>query len=87
MSVEEREQRARQLFREGYNCCQSVVLAFSDVIEERTGIGQAQLEALSSGFGGGYGRLREVCGSVSGLTFLAGALLPAPPAAGASAAQ
>ena len=55
-------ERAEQNFRRGYNCAQSVVLAFSDV----TGLDDRTAAMLSSSFGGGMGRLREVCGAVSG---------------------
>ena len=69
MNVEERVAKARKLFKEGgYNCCQAVVLAYNDVF----GIDDGLAASLSSGFGGGFGRLREVCGSVSGMTILAG---------------
>lgn len=74
METERREKLAREYFRQGYNCCQSVVLAFSDVI----GLPEDKIATLTSGFGGGMGRMREVCGSVSGMTFVAGALSPAP---------
>lgn len=67
----ERESRAMAYFRDGYNCCQSVALAFSDFL---LGMTDEQIAALTGGFGGGFGRLREVCGSVSGMTFVAGAL-------------
>ena len=80
IDVQERQERAQELFLQGYNCCQSVVLAFADVIGELSpGITEDQLRALSSGFGGGFGRLREVCGSVSGMTILAGFLKPSDP--------
>ena len=55
-------ERAEQNFRRGYNCAQSVVLAFGDV----TGLDEHTAAMLSSSFGGGMGRLREVCGAVSG---------------------
>ncbi len=63
-------QKAMQLFREGYNCSQAVVLAFSDLydMDEKTAL------RLSSSFGGGMGRLREVCGTVSGMFLVAGLL-------------
>lgn len=64
---------ARGYFKDGYNCCQSVLLAFRDVI----GLPEEEIAALSSGFGGGMGRLREVCGAVSGMTFMAGVISPA----------
>ena len=60
--------RAEELFHEGYNCSQSVVLAFADL----TGVDEALLEKISIGLGGGVGRLREVCGAVSGMAMVAG---------------
>lgn len=65
-----RREKAMALFEEGYNCAQSVFLAFADLhgIDERTAA------ALSSSFGGGMGRLREVCGAVSGMFMTAGVL-------------
>ena len=74
INVEERVEKAKRLFKEeGYNCCQAVVLAYNDVF----GIDDAVAAAMSSGFGGGMGRMREVCGSVSGMVFLSGLLSPA----------
>lgn len=63
-------EQAKAFFKEGYNCSQSVVLAFSDEI----GIEKSQLLRMVSPFGGGMGRMREVCGAVSGMFFVAGAL-------------
>ena len=54
---------AGELFLKGYNCAQSVVVAFSDV----TGLDEGFSAKLSSSFGGGMGRMREVCGAVSGM--------------------
>lgn len=65
-----RGQRAMGLFLEGYNCTQSVVLAFADLI----GMDERTLLRMSSSFGGGMGRLREVCGAVSGMFLVAGFL-------------
>lgn len=59
--------QAAQLFLDGYNCAQSIVVAFSDV----TGLDQSTSAKLASGFGGGMGRLREVCGAVSGMIMVA----------------
>lgn len=73
MDPDERERLARAYFRDGYNCCQSVLMAFRDI----TGLSAEQTATLSSGFGGGMGRLREVCGSVSAMTFMAGFISPA----------
>ena len=75
-SVEDRAERARNLFKSGYNCAQSVSLAFEDVIEANYPIDRETIISLTSGFGGGFGRLREVCGTVSGMTFLAGVISP-----------
>ena len=61
---------AAELFTGGYNCAQAVAMAFSDV----TGIPAQQSAKLVSSFGGGMGRLREVCGAVSGMFFVAGVL-------------
>jgi C_GCAxxG_C_C family probable redox protein len=60
--------RAMDLFKEGYNCSQSVFSAFS----EETGIDFETSLKLSSSFGGGMGKLREVCGAVSGMFMVAG---------------
>ena len=57
---------ARELFKEGYNCSQAVTLAFADELEAR-GISREMAAGLASSFGGGLGRLREVCGCVSGM--------------------
>lgn len=65
-----RKEKAMRLFEEGYNCTQSVVLAFSD----RFDMPEETLARLVSAFGGGMGRLREVCGSMSGVFFVTGML-------------
>ena len=65
-----RKEKAMQLFSEGYNCSQAVILAFSDLL----GIDEKALARLSSSFGGGMGRLREVCGAVTGMFMAAGIL-------------
>ncbi|MBQ0005827.1 MAG: C_GCAxxG_C_C family protein [Alistipes sp.] len=72
-----RSECAYELFRSGYNCCQSVVLAFSDYIAAKGGPDESTLAMICSGFGGGMGRMREVCGTVSGMTILAGFIIPA----------
>ena len=74
IDIEERVTKAKRLFKEeGYNCCQAVVLAYNDIF----GIDDAVAAAMSSGFGGGMGRMREVCGSVSAMVMLAGLMAPA----------
>ncbi len=65
-----RKEKAVQNFYEGYNCTQAVVLAFSDLIP----IESEALLRFVSPLGGGMGRLREVCGSVSGMFLVLGAL-------------
>ncbi len=66
----ERKEKAMSLFLEGYNCTQSLVLAFEDLI----GMERNQLARIASPLGGGMGRLREVCGSVSGMFLVLGFL-------------
>jgi len=59
---------ARELFESGYNCAQSVLAAFC----EETGLDERTALMLSSTFGGGMGRLREVCGAVSAMFMVEG---------------
>lgn len=61
---------AAELFVKGYNCAQAVAVAFSDV----TGLDEKLSARLASSFGGGMGRMREVCGAVSGMLMVAGVL-------------
>ena len=61
---------AAELFFQGYNCAQAVAVAFADLI----GMEEKTVARMVSGFGGGFGRLREVCGAVSGMTFIASCL-------------
>lgn len=61
---------AAELFLKGYNCAQAVAVAFSDV----TGLDEKLSAKLISSFGGGMGRMREVCGAVSGMLMVAGCL-------------
>ena len=56
-------EKARDLFREGYNCAQSVVGAF----HEEMGLSLSEATRLASSFGGGMGGLRETCGAVTGM--------------------
>jgi len=72
VNVKERAERARELFHEGYNCCQSVLLAYADVY----GLDEELAKKLSCSFGGGMGRMREVCGTCSAMFMLAGMELP-----------
>lgn len=70
VNVEERVQTAREYFEQGYNCTQAVVLAFKDILGTDTEI----LERLSIGLGGGVGRQREICGTVSAIAIISGTL-------------
>ena len=62
--------RAAELFCKGYNCAQAVTVAFCDV----TGLSEEFSARLASSFGGGMGRIREVCGAVSGMMTVLGLL-------------
>ena len=62
--------KAADLFLQGYNCAQAVAVAFCDV----TGLEEKATAKMVSPFGGGMGRLREVCGAVSGMFFVLGQL-------------
>ncbi len=63
-----RGDKAKQLFLSGYNCAQAVLMAFSDM----TGFDEKTSAMLASGFGGGMGRMREVCGTVSAMFMIVG---------------
>ena len=63
-------EKGAQYFCEGYNCSQSVVLAYCDDLK----LDKELALKMSSSFGGGMGRLREVCGAVTGIFFVAGIL-------------
>ena len=59
---------AKSLFEKGYNCAQAVFGAFA----EDLGMDFDTAVKISSPFGGGMGRLREVCGTVSGMNMVLG---------------
>ena len=65
-----RAEKARAFFEAGYNCAQSTAMAFSKDI----GLDEKYVARLISGFGGGFSLKREICGAVSGITFVMGAL-------------
>ena len=66
----DRGTKAAELFLNGYNCAQAVAVAFSDL----TGLDEQLSARLASSFGGGMGRMREVCGAVSGMLMVLGLL-------------
>lgn len=63
-------QKAEALFKDGYNCAQAVLGAYC----EELGLPLDTAMKLSSSFGGGMGRMREVCGACSGMFMVAGLL-------------
>ena len=66
--ADSRVAKAERLFREGYNCAQAVVAAYCDIygMDEELGL------RIAASFGAGLGRMREVCGAVSGMAIIAG---------------
>lgn len=68
IDVERRVLRASELFLSGYNCSQAVFGALADIY----GISDEQAARLSASFGGGVGRLREICGACSAMVLLEG---------------
>jgi C_GCAxxG_C_C family probable redox protein len=73
IDVEARVKQARELFTSGYNCSQSLFMAYADLFELEPRLAAT----LSAPLGGGMGRLREVCGAVSGMALVAGFAIPA----------
>ena len=61
---------AKELFLRGYNCAQAVAVAY----HAELGLTESQAAKMASSFGGGMGRMREVCGGVSGMLLVAGML-------------
>lgn len=68
-----RAAQARAYFKEGYNCAQSVIMAYADLYDLDIDLAAK----ISSSFGGGMGRLREVCGTCSGMFMVASMAVPA----------
>ena len=66
--MEDKIQKAVELFKSGYNCSQAVVAAFADMY----GFTEEQALKMSASFGGGIGRMRETCGAACGIFMLAG---------------
>ena len=66
--MSEKSEKAKELFKSGYNCSQSVLGVFC----EELGMDFETAMKISSPFGGGMGRMREVCGTVSGMFMAAG---------------
>ncbi|MBD5100234.1 MAG: C_GCAxxG_C_C family protein [Clostridiales bacterium] len=68
----DRKKKAYELFKSGYNCAQSVVVAFEDVLK----LDRETLLNVAIGFGGGFGRTRNLCGAVSAFAIVLGLYLP-----------
>jgi len=68
IETEERVAKAVALFKQGYNCSQSVAMTFADLY----GISEPMMARISASFGGGIGRMRETCGSACAMFMLAG---------------
>lgn len=66
--MERRREKAKELFLEGYNCSQAVFVAYAD----KYGMDKELAFKVSASFGGGMGRMREVCGAVCGMFMVAG---------------
>ena len=67
--LEARVHQAVENFMQGYGCCQSVVAAFADLY----GLDDEMAKRIGAGFGGGVGRMRMMCGAVSGIMLQGGA--------------
>ena len=67
--IAKRVERAKELFKQGFNCSQAVFAACADLY----GIDDEALALrLSASFGGGIGRMRQTCGAACGMFMLAG---------------
>lgn len=71
--LEKRTEQALTYFYDGYNCSQAVFMAYSDLYD----MDKELAAKISSSFGGGMGRLREVCGAVTGMFMVLGLHYPA----------
>ena len=63
-----RAEKAKEMFLQGYNCCQAVVGAFADLY----GFEPETAMKFAEGFGGGMGRMRLTCGAVNAMAIVAG---------------
>ena len=70
IDIKERAEKAKAFFQDGYNCSQSVFMAYADLFD----LDVELASKFASSFGGGMGRLREVCGACTGMFMVAGLL-------------
>ena len=73
IDIKERAERAKAFFQDGYNCSQSVFMAYADLFD----LDVELASKFASSFGGGMGRLREVCGACTGMFMVASMAIPA----------
>ena len=66
--IEKRVERAKALFKQGFNCSQAVCAACADLY----GIDEPTALRVAASFGGGIGRMRQTCGAACGMFILAG---------------
>lgn len=66
--MKDRVEKSAEYFKSGYNCCQSVALAFADLYN----IDEDQIKLITSVFGGGIGKMNLTCGAACGMFILAG---------------
>ncbi len=69
--IQETEERAREYFRQGLNCAECVLLSFLETHD--TGY-SSQVVGLASGFGGGIGQTRHICGAISATVMALGSV-------------
>ena len=72
INVEERAEQAVNNFKSGYNCAQAVYMAYADLF----GMDTQTAAVIAAPMGAGIGRMREVCGTVSGAALVAGLAIP-----------
>ena len=72
MNAKERGELAAQNFLKGYNCAQSVAMAFADL----TPLSCDEIRRAAHAFGGGFGRTRGLCGALAACGMIVGFVLP-----------
>lgn len=68
MNIEQRVELAYQTHHQGYNCAQSVFIAYLDILD----ISKVDAMKVAYGFGGGMGMTRELCGTLTGAAMILG---------------
>ncbi len=72
LDVEARAEQAVNYFKSGYNCAQAVYMAYADLF----GMDPKTAAVIAAPMGAGIGRMREVCGTVTGAALIAGLAIP-----------